>query len=195
VENQVDARTRITDPQTMRALAHPARLSILLAMQRGQTGTATEFAEVCGLSPSATSYHLRALARAGMVEQADGRGDARERVWRATGGYGGYEVRSGPKAGPEALRAEQELVTTFLAYQEAKLRAWVAGWATETQEWYDATGMFDSNIVVTAPELAALCQAVSDLLEPYRRSERVDPPATAREVEVMFRLVPGAPAS
>ena len=190
----MDARTRITDPQTMRALAHPARLAILLAMQRGQTGTATEFAEVCGLSPSATSYHLRALARAGMVEEAAGRGDGRERVWQATGGQGGYEVRSGPKAGPDAVRAEQELVTAYLAHQEAKLRAWVAQWGNETQEWYDATVMFDSTVVVSSAELAALSQAVSDLLEPYRRSVRVDPPPAAREVEVMFRLVPGASA-
>ncbi|WP_232075867.1 ArsR/SmtB family transcription factor [Phytohabitans suffuscus] len=38
---------------------------------------------MAGLSPSATSYHLRALARYGLVEQAPSRGDGRERVWRA----------------------------------------------------------------------------------------------------------------
>src|SRR5687767_2838835 len=102
--------TRITDPRTMRALAHPARMAILVAMQSGRAGTATEFAELCGLSPSATSYHLRALARAGMVEEAPNRGDGRERVWRSVGTSSGLEVGGGPAAGPEALRAEQAVV-------------------------------------------------------------------------------------
>ena len=52
----------------------------------GHVATATECAEVCGLSPSATSYHLRALAKAGLVEEAPSRGDGRERVWRAARG-------------------------------------------------------------------------------------------------------------
>ena len=53
----------------MRAMAHPARLSIMDYFLSGETGTATELAEVVGLSPSATSYHLRALGRAGFVER------------------------------------------------------------------------------------------------------------------------------
>ena len=75
-------RLEVSDPQIMRALAHPARLSIMDYFLAGQTGTATELAEVVGLSPSATSYHLRALARYGLVEEAPSRGDGRERVWQ-----------------------------------------------------------------------------------------------------------------
>ncbi|WP_442933369.1 winged helix-turn-helix domain-containing protein [Micromonospora psammae] len=37
-------------------------------------GGATACAEIVGLSPSATSYHLRALAKFGLVEQAPSRG-------------------------------------------------------------------------------------------------------------------------
>ena len=76
------ARLEVSDPQIMRALAHPARLSIMDHFLSGRTGTATELAELCGLSPSATSYHLRALARYGLVEEAPSRGDGRERVWQ-----------------------------------------------------------------------------------------------------------------
>jgi DNA-binding transcriptional ArsR family regulator len=190
VVERVDTPTRISDPKAMRALAHPARMSIILAMQAGRSGTATEFAELCGLSPSATSYHLRALARAGLVEEAPTRGDGRERVWQATGGHGGYQVGAGPAAGPEALRAEQELVFAYLAYQDARVRAWVAQWGDETQEWYDAAGTFDTAVVATAAELVEINSALAAVVAPYRRSVRSDPPAGARRVEVMIRLVP-----
>ena len=56
------SRMRISDPQIMRALAHPARLAVLDQLADGGTATATECARTAGLSPSAMSYHLRALA-------------------------------------------------------------------------------------------------------------------------------------
>src|SRR4051795_13368231 len=76
---------RISDPTMMRALAHPARIEIVEHLgSSGAVVTATECAGLVGLSPSATSYHLRELAKYGLVEQAPSRGDARERVWRST---------------------------------------------------------------------------------------------------------------
>ena len=49
----------ISDPRALRALAHPARLAILQHLVLDGPATATECAEVAGLSPSACSYHLR----------------------------------------------------------------------------------------------------------------------------------------
>jgi len=76
----------ISDPRAIRALAHRARVEAMdeLFASRG-TRTATELAERCGLSPSAMSYHLRALEKYGLVERAESEGDARERRWRAAG--------------------------------------------------------------------------------------------------------------
>src|SRR5260221_7713240 len=76
----------VRDPEVMRALAHPARLAIMEYLGGGNVATATECAQVCGLSPSATSYHLRELAKAGLIEEAPSRGDGRERVWRESSG-------------------------------------------------------------------------------------------------------------
>src|SRR3982750_5031446 len=77
---------RIRDPRVMRALAHPARIEIVEYLNStGAVVTATECAGMVGLSPSATSYHLRELARYGLVEQAPSRGDGRERVWQSPG--------------------------------------------------------------------------------------------------------------
>ncbi|MBP2396949.1 ArsR/SmtB family transcription factor [Glutamicibacter protophormiae] len=76
----------ITDPQAIRALAHDARLIVLDELFASQTTrTATELASLCDLTPSAMSYHLRALEKYGYVIRAASEGDARERRWRAAG--------------------------------------------------------------------------------------------------------------
>ena len=74
----------LTDPQMMRALAHQARIAIWTHLGLRGPATATECAEIAGLSPSACSYHLRTLAKYGFVEEdPDSAADGRERPWRA----------------------------------------------------------------------------------------------------------------
>src|SRR5437588_136488 len=74
----------LTDPRMMRALAHPGRIAIWTHLGLHGPATATECAEIAGLSPSACSYHLRTLARYGFVEEdPDSAADGRERPWRA----------------------------------------------------------------------------------------------------------------
>ncbi|MGJ9402964.1 ArsR/SmtB family transcription factor [Arthrobacter sp. KK5.5] len=76
----------ISDPQAIRALAHEARLEVLEELFASQsTRTATELASRCNLTPSAMSYHLRALEKYGYVERAANEGDGRERRWKAAG--------------------------------------------------------------------------------------------------------------
>ncbi|MFC7401225.1 ArsR/SmtB family transcription factor [Citricoccus sp. GCM10030269] len=76
----------ISDPQAIRALAHEARLEALEELYASQsTRTATELASRCGLTPSAMSYHLRALEKYGFVERSPSEGDGRERRWKAAG--------------------------------------------------------------------------------------------------------------
>ncbi len=74
---------RITDPRALRALAHPARQRVITELFSGEVLTATEAARLCDLTPSAMSYHLRALEKWGIVER-DESSDGRERPWRAT---------------------------------------------------------------------------------------------------------------
>jgi len=72
---------RIADVPTMRAMAHPVRLALLEALGRREPLTATEAAEIVGESPSACSFHLRMLAKYGLVEDAGG-ATGRRRPWR-----------------------------------------------------------------------------------------------------------------
>ncbi len=71
----------ISDPRTMRALAHPVRLALLEALRREGPLTATRAAELLDDSPGNMSWHLQTLAKYGFVEEAGG-GRGRSRPWR-----------------------------------------------------------------------------------------------------------------
>jgi DNA-binding transcriptional ArsR family regulator len=172
----------------MRALAHPARLAIIDALATGQTGTATQFAQVVGLSPSATSYHLRALAKYGLVEEAPSRGDGRERVWRRAGS--GFRFETGPNDSPEVMDAGRVLVDAVLDRDEAQVRQWVGSAPSEDPAWYAASQLSKRSILVTADELQKINDAVEELVKPYSVARRLHPPEGARPVAVTYRAFP-----
>jgi DNA-binding transcriptional ArsR family regulator len=174
----------------MRALAHPARLALMAHLGHSGPATATECAGVVGLSPSAVSYHLRALAKAGLVEEAPGRGDGREHRWRRTAEP--YSIDAAP--GPDGVAALRGLLESVRAWDEARLRQYLAQLGDEPAEWRDAALFMDSTLVMTADELKAAGAAVQDLLRPYRKATRTDAPAGARTVVAMFRGFPAQPA-
>src|SRR6202044_1190103 len=72
---------KITDAQTLRALAHPVRIAIFEQLAFGGAMTATEIGQQIGESPTTCSFHLRQLAKYGFVEEAGG-GTGRARPWR-----------------------------------------------------------------------------------------------------------------
>src|SRR5690242_10331150 len=69
-----------SDASALRATAHPTRLEILRLLGEHPALTATQCANLLGLSPKTCSYHLQTLAAAGWVEEMDAPG--RLRPWR-----------------------------------------------------------------------------------------------------------------
>ena len=128
------SQVRLSDPRAIRALAHPARLAVIDALSRGQTLTATEAADVAGLSPSAMSYHLRALAKWGIVREADvdEASDGRERRW----------VRAGTGLRFDAPPRGAEAATAFIAMHyfdetRSQLAHWLGNQTAEADFWRD----------------------------------------------------------
>jgi len=182
---------RISDPRVMRALAHPARIEIVEYLNStGEVVTATECARMVGLSPSATSYHLRELAKYGLVEQAPSRGDARERVWRSTGSH--VHI-AGLDQEPETVAAERSLVNLYLDRDARRLEEWLDRQEQEPVEWQEASAIMGNTLLMTAEELKSLAEKVRDLVEPYQlRTRRADPPAGARQVRVNYLAFPAS---
>jgi DNA-binding transcriptional ArsR family regulator len=183
------ANARITDARTLRALAHPARIEIVDHLSTtGASVTATECAELVGLSPSATSYHLRELAKYGLVEQAPSRGDGRERLWRAVNASLWIE---GDVNAPESLAAERALVDVCMDRDVVRVRDFMDRQADEPREWREASAMMGQQLLMTAAELVELNEKVRALMEPYRlRDRQADAPAEARQVTVQYRTFP-----
>lgn len=173
----------------MRALAHPARIAIMEYLtSTGAAVTATECADVVGLSPSATSYHLRELARYGLVQEAPSRGDARERLWRSA--VESVSMDAGRQSDAEAQAAVRAVVEIFVAQELERVRDWLRRVPDEPKEWYDAAWQSRTTLLLTAQELAELNEAVMKLFEPYVRRTRTDPPAGARPVSAYFTTLP-----
>src|SRR5580692_8319271 len=75
--------TRLTDPRALRAYAHPVRMALMGLLRTEGPLTATRAAELLDESSGTCSFHLRQLAKYGLVEEAGG-GTGREKPWRAT---------------------------------------------------------------------------------------------------------------
>lgn len=173
---------KLTDPRALRAVAHPLRLRLLGLLRSEGPLTATQAAGRLGESPAACSFHLRQLAKYGLVEEAGG-GRGRERPWRATALFTSWPATPDT---PE-LAAATELLSTVIAerYFE-RLMTWLERRGSEPREWQAHELFGDVAVHLTPEELGELHRSVQQLIEPYL--ERITNPALRpeRSRRVMF---------
>lgn len=178
----------LTDPRALRALAHPTRLALVGLLRREGALTATRAGELVGESPASCSFHLRQLAKYGLVEEAGG-GRGRERPWRATAFFTSWPT----VARDPTLAAASDLLTrvVFERYFEHLMR-WLEEKAHDPPEWQEAADFGDTMLYLTADELRELEREVQELLGRY--DERaVKPelrPSGARRVIVIHSAFP-----
>jgi DNA-binding transcriptional ArsR family regulator len=178
---------KITDARSIRALAHPARLAVIEELYSGgRELTATECAALVGLSPSAMSYHLRSLEKAGIVERAESSGDGRERPWRAMGSY--LQVDS-TTSGAGEMAAGAALSTTALGRTVEQFNAYLANRGAEPAEWLAAAEASYGQVWLLPDEAKAIGEDFVKLFEKYR-GRRKDPPEGARRVRLALLLFP-----
>jgi DNA-binding transcriptional ArsR family regulator len=164
VENS-SARTvkQLTDPKALRALAHPIRLKLLAQLRIHGQLTATQAGELLGESSASCSFHLRQLAKYGLVEETGG-GQGRERPWRATAMFTSVpDYAEDPK-----VDAAADLLRGVIADQYiADLMRWLEARPDEPEEWQQAAELGDTLVYLTAGELAELTERTRGLLDPY----------------------------
>jgi DNA-binding transcriptional ArsR family regulator len=75
----------IDKPEQLKALGHPLRVRVLQTLGEGEDEALTnrELAERLGVDPGHLHFHVRTLLRAGLIELADGKGEGREKPYRA----------------------------------------------------------------------------------------------------------------
>jgi DNA-binding transcriptional ArsR family regulator len=179
----------LTDPKTMRALAHPARIAIWTHLGMRGSATATECAEIAGLSPSACSYHLRTLAKYGLAEEDPASAaDGRERPWRAR--MLAFHIDDGPGVPPATQLASRLLVENMRAAAEENRARYLTRQSEYPADWQAASGELFSVAHVTPEELERMRKQMIEVMMPYARLEPDSRPAGARPVRIMLDLFP-----
>src|SRR5687768_16806464 len=180
-----ESRRTITDVRVLRALADPIRYRILGHLMATGSGTASQCADVVGATASNCSYHLRQLAKYGLVERAPaGPGDGRERPWQPTATGFSYGPPDGVPDDPAANLVNRRLLHAGVDAEAAIAHAAIDRHESLPPSWQDAVMMSTYGLLIDPAELEALTTAVDALIRPYIRLTREDAPPGADLVHV-----------
>lgn len=178
------------DPASLKAFAHPLRMSMYAELQRRGAATASQLARTLGESSGQTSYHLRQLERHGFVEDDPLHSGGRERWWRPVG-FSLTEpalLRDPATSGPARLIIQQ-----VIAERAAALTAWFNALDPDLE---DASLLSSSSLSLTDAEAEALSAELSGVLK--RQADAIrdrTTPEQARRYRVHLDVfpLPGAP--
>ncbi|MGI5238316.1 winged helix-turn-helix domain-containing protein [Dactylosporangium sp. CA-139066] len=161
--------------QVSAALAHPVRAALVELLRARGTVTSTEAARELGGSSGLHSFHLRQLARYGLVEPAPGRG--RAKPWRL--------------AGAPAEPPAPDLGALARGLEDESYQRWL-GMRDEAPARWRRDDAFSQVVYLTPKEMADLAGAVRALVAGYRhREDRPGAsPAGAGPVAVVARFFP-----
>jgi len=170
------------------ALAHPARLRMLGLLRLEGPATATSLARRLGLNTGATSYHLRQLAQHGFIEEDAGRGNGRERWWRAA--HQSTVTDSSALSTPEEHETHGAYVQAVgILYAEQLQRA-VERHDLLPSPWRDAGTFSDWQLRLTPERAQGLRDRLVAVIEEY--AEDADAAAATFVVNLNAYLHPDA---
>ncbi|MCM2413880.1 helix-turn-helix transcriptional regulator [Streptomyces sp. RKAG290] len=159
---------------------HPVRVALLDLLAEGGTVTSTQAAARLGHSSGLCSFHLRQLARHGLIEEAPHEG-GRVRPWRLR-----WEPsrQSGQEEPGEFDALAREL-------EDESYRHWLAHRKQAPAEWQQDES-FSAVVHLTPAETAELAASIRLLLAGYReRDQRPSArPAGTVAVAAVTRLFP-----
>ncbi|WP_223691330.1 helix-turn-helix domain-containing protein [Leifsonia poae] len=175
IVGRVEDRRQVTDARALRALAHPLRLALLNHLMAFGAQTASQCAEVVGSTASNCSYHLRSLARFGLVESVDPV-DGRERPWRSTATGLQFGRTDDPALTLGVDSAERMLVQKQIDDEAALTRRAVAQRDGQTEPWREAMTLSGYALRMTPAELSDLDARLDALIRPYIALTRSEVP-------------------
>lgn len=184
--NRRENRRRLDDPEALEALAHPVRLNLLGYLMSEGPATASACARAVGDSPSNSSYHLRVLAKHGLVEPVES-GDGRERPWRAT--VTGLDTTV-DAADPDLAASALSMAAASLQLEYQLAQAHLRTRETLSPEWREADAFSNYGLRVTPEELRTLVEQIDALVRPYIAPTRADAPAGSAIAELSVLAFP-----
>jgi DNA-binding transcriptional ArsR family regulator len=164
-EEQVPGRsiTQLDNATALRAYAHPVRMKLILALRTRGPLTATQAARLLGESSGTASFHLRQLAKYGLVEET-GEGTGREKPWRATTTSTGWDsVQKTPEGAAAAGLLSEVLVESYFT----QVTRWLEAQSGESEEWQEAAFIGDRFLWVTAEALPQIGRDLAAVVDKY----------------------------
>jgi predicted ArsR family transcriptional regulator len=161
-DSEHDDVLHLNDPQAIRAYAHRTRMELVGLLRTEGPLTATRAAELTGESVASCSYHLRMLAKYGVVEEVEGPG--RQKPWRATAQYTKIPTTS-PDPAVEAAWGEARAFFAQWYFEEVARAQKTA--RDIPAEWQEAEEFGDELLYLTPDELRELSAGIGALLEPF----------------------------
>jgi DNA-binding transcriptional ArsR family regulator len=162
------AEPRALDASALKAYAHPLRMRMIRYLADHGSATATELARVTGESTGQTSYHLRQLARHGLIEDDPHRGTGRERWWRPAS----FSVDAAAHGkDPSTAPAARMVLSAMVEGRAETLERWVSA-PEPPREWVTASLHDQRTFELTAAELDDLGKALQEVLDRYRELSR-----------------------
>jgi DNA-binding transcriptional ArsR family regulator len=175
-------KTNELDASALKGLAHPVRLRLLELLEHHGPATATQLAAQIGENTGSTSYHLRRLARHGLIEDIPERGKGKERWWRSRAfGFDGDLFRRDPKT----AEATEFVLAEMIRQRGAELTRWLEESRTTPRPWIEAGIQSHTALRLTREELADIVREVSQILDAHQERARErdeETPDTARVI-------------
>lgn len=156
-----DKVLHLSDPQAMRALAHPTRLRLLGELRRRGPQTVGLLSGLLDEAVGSISYHLGTLARFGFVQEAPELArNRRERWWRARHDQTQFEPAD--PADPERRAASEVLQRAILHRYTEIIESYLEVEATLPPQWRGSP-FNDQTVHLTSDELAELHTELAEL--------------------------------
>ncbi|MFT4294465.1 MAG: helix-turn-helix domain-containing protein [Micropruina sp.] len=177
---------RTLGAESLKAFAHPLRMTLYAELQRRGPATASQLARALGESSGQTSYHLRQLERHGFVEDDPEHTGGRERWWRPVG----FRLTD-PELmrDPATERAAGAVIGQVIAERTATLTSWLEHLEPELA---DGVGQLStSTMELTTQQADELTTELLDLIQRYSDAAKRRPRADgARRYRVYLDVVP-----
>ncbi|MEU6808435.1 helix-turn-helix domain-containing protein [Streptomyces sp. NPDC046831] len=163
---------RITDLDTLKALAHPLRMKLYRGLTVARAATASQLAAQAGEAVSLVSYHLRKLAEYGLIQPAEPRSaDSRERWWEPASD--GLSIRDEDfRDAPEKAAAHTAAGRLFSEQRTEMYRRFLDERPQWGPEWNAAAESSETVLRLTADELSGLVRDMLALVRGYEERGR-----------------------
>jgi len=159
-------RPELHDPRVLRAIAHPVRNRILTELDAHGPLRAADIAQLLGVPANSASFHLRQLAKFGLVEEDPAAArDKRDRVWRPTE-QAGFDVSLGEIEKTPGGRAASKV------FRQTK-EAWAHRLVEEAYDDDRTPGIHravtEQAVRLTKAEARALTEELVDVVDAWRK--------------------------